>query len=246
MNCHARRYISPESFVFRSFVIVFITVVVLWCGWQAICVVYRHHRRSGRNETWIRSRPVKGSAEKEGNENRISEIKRRKSKGLFECYSRPSTMPFGWSPSSNTTSTGTNCACTSTSSIDGNVGVFGEWSAAGQRDGIAYRPCVPRTRQVMYLKSVDNPIWMIQRSGVSKGTRTPYTIPTTLLRTNRYPAPVLRAKVRRPTHAPQSSTTLLLTHAPPIVLHGTTRHLLATYSLYSPIAILPRGHFRYV
>ncbi|KAL4119306.1 hypothetical protein QTP88_012131 [Uroleucon formosanum] len=52
-------------------------------------------------------------------------------------------MPFGWSPSSNTTSTGTNRAYISTSSIGGNVGVFGEWSAAGQRDGIAYRPCVP-------------------------------------------------------------------------------------------------------
>ncbi|KAL5244431.1 hypothetical protein ACI65C_011841 [Semiaphis heraclei] len=67
-------------------------------------------------------------------------------------------MPFGWSPGSNITSTGTYRFCTSSSSTGGNVGVCGEWSAAGQRDGIAYRPCVPRTRHVMYLKSVDNPI----------------------------------------------------------------------------------------
>jgi len=172
VNRCARRYIT--GIVRLPFVIVFITVIVLWCGWQVIFVVYRHRRRSGRNSTRIGSRPVKGSAEKkEGDEHRISEIERRKSKVLSGCYSRTSMMPFGWSPGINSTSTGINRACTCTSSTGGNVGVFGEWSAAGPRDGIAYRPCVPRTRQVMYLKSVDNPIWMIQRSGVSKGTRTP-------------------------------------------------------------------------
>lgn len=76
------------------------------------------------------------------------------------CSSRPSMMPFGWSPGSDN-GTGTSSDRTSSGTGAANSdGVCGEWSAAGQRvDITSYnRPCVPRTRHVMYLKSVDNPI----------------------------------------------------------------------------------------
>lgn len=77
-------------------------------------------------------------------------------------FVRPSwTMPLGWWPGSADTSV--RSAAGAFAGTVGGVdvrGVYGEWtSAAGQRDGIAHdRPCVPRTRLVMYLRSVDNPI----------------------------------------------------------------------------------------
>lgn len=243
--------------------------MVLWCGWQAICAVYRRRRCSGRDATRIGPRPVNGSARKRGNHNRISpgdDIERGRGSlqlgpgaiaGRRRCYSagrRAATtlapVPIAPAPAPVAPAGTSACATngvrldSATASRTGRVyhvrgtsctwnqlTIQSEWSSAA----VSQKVRVPRRRFFLPFSTqtdTTTTTWSFTarptpRTGPPPGyhlyadPHTPYSRRT-----------IICSLLARATHRP---------YYPPLFATVSP-----TYSLYSPLATLPRANFHHI